>query len=390
MAAEKKPPPVDAEELLARYAAGERVFGGATLFKADLRGADLRGARLSGADLRGANLTGVNLTGADLVSANLSRALLGVAWLRDADLRDADLGGANLGGANLGGANLRDANLGGANLFNAHLHDANLCGANLGGANLSKTHLRRADFSGADLSATDLSGARLGGSILADLDLSPFCDVNLPLKHETPSIIDHRSILKSIRSPNLKDFLLRAGIPELMVESMVDTAMALGASVFAMMRSTFISHGSEDEPFATALYEALHRSGVRTFYAPRHTTPGEPLHRELHTGIAGHDRTILICSRRSLDRPWVLYEIEAALRREARDGGATYLIPVRLDDYLFHGWNPPRPDLAQALRDRVVADFEGADQSDEIFRQRLGALLRALRKIPEPLSMLGP
>jgi hypothetical protein len=178
-------------------------------------------------------------------------------------------------------------------------------------------------------------------------------------------------------------------MPELMAENITDTAIALGSNVFALMRSTFISYGHEDEAFATALYEALHRNGVLSFYAPKHTTPGEPLHRELSEGIAKYDRTILICSKRSLDRPWVLYEIEAALRREARDGGASYLIPIRLDSYVFEGWNPSRPDLAQALRDRVVADFEGADIDGETFRQRLGPLLRALRKVPDPLTGMG-
>ncbi len=370
MAAEMNHPPGDAVELLARYAAGERNFSGAKL----------SGAKLSGAKLSDAKLSGADFYYADLISANLSRA----------DLRRARLSSANLGGADLSSADLNSADFSGANLMSADLSGASLSSANLRHAKLREADLICADLSGADLSGADLGDVQLGGSILVDLDLSPLCDANPPVKHLAPSTITHRSILKSLRSPNLKDFLLRTGIPELMVESMVDTAMALGANVFAMMRSTFISHGNEDEAFATALYEALHRSGVRTFYAPKHTTPGEPLHRELHAGIAGHDRTILICSRRSLDRPWVLYEIEAALRREARDGGATYLIPVRLDDYLFDGWNPPRPDLAQALRDRVVADFEGADQDREIFRQRLGALLRALRKIPEPLSMLGP
>ena len=74
------------QELLARYAAGERNFSNADLRNADLGDAYLRGA---------------NLDGADLSNADFSNADLGDADLRGADLRGADLRGANLVGANL-------------------------------------------------------------------------------------------------------------------------------------------------------------------------------------------------------------------------------------------------------------------------------------------------
>ena len=60
--AKKKPqqPPKTAEELLARYAEGERDFIGA-----NLSGANLSGANLSGAELRNAKLSKARLSGAD-------------------------------------------------------------------------------------------------------------------------------------------------------------------------------------------------------------------------------------------------------------------------------------------------------------------------------------
>ena len=87
---------MDAKELLERYAAGERGFGGA----------DLRGANLSGA-----NLLGANLERADLEKAHLNRAHLGNARLESARLFGADLERADLGRANLFGANLAVAHL---------------------------------------------------------------------------------------------------------------------------------------------------------------------------------------------------------------------------------------------------------------------------------------
>ena len=69
----------DGEDILKKYAAGERIFCNADLSEANLSGADLSEADLSGADLSGADLSGANLRWADL---------------RRADLRGADLSGA--------------------------------------------------------------------------------------------------------------------------------------------------------------------------------------------------------------------------------------------------------------------------------------------------------
>jgi hypothetical protein len=155
-----------------------------------------------------------------------------------------------------------------------------------------------------------------------------------------------------------------------------DTGAAL-----VMMQTTFISYGGPDEAFAHQLHKALHANGVATFFFAEHAIPGKNLHRLMREGVNKHDRVILICSKASLDRPGVLNEIQETLAREARDGGAEYLIPIRLDDYVFKGWNPPDPGAAQAIRDRVVADFEGADTDPAIFDRALQRLLTALKKV---------
>ena len=81
-----------AQELLEKYAAGERDFSGAGLLFANLNGANLSGANLTDTDLRGADLSC-----ADLSNANFT----------DADLRGANLVGANLVGADLTNCNIR-------------------------------------------------------------------------------------------------------------------------------------------------------------------------------------------------------------------------------------------------------------------------------------------
>jgi len=92
---------MNANELLAAYAAGQRDFSGANLNGADLTRANLNGADLTRADLNGANLTRANLTRAILYGAILYDAILTRANLYGANLTRADLNGADLNGADL-------------------------------------------------------------------------------------------------------------------------------------------------------------------------------------------------------------------------------------------------------------------------------------------------
>lgn len=141
------------------------------------------------------------------------------------------------------------------------------------------------------------------------------------------------------------------------------------------MRSTFISYGAPDAHFARVLCDALELKGVRTFFFEYNAIPGERLHAMMRRGVNDHDRVVLVCSEASLKRPGVKNEIEETLAREARDGGASYLIPITLDNFVFE-W---RDALGQVLRDRVVADFRGAVESKRRFESAVATLLRALR-----------
>ncbi len=147
-----------ADELLRRYAAGDRNFINANLRYAllcsrSLREANLSYAKLSLADLSLANLSGADLTAADLSEANLSQASLSKTCL----VR-----------ANMTRANLTMADLRGADLSKACLSEANLSLADLRGANLSLADLRGATFCEANLSGTNLRGAKVIEGDLAE------------------------------------------------------------------------------------------------------------------------------------------------------------------------------------------------------------------------------
>ncbi len=148
---------VATDEILRRYAMGERNF----------INANLRCAVIASAKLSEINLSYAKLSWADLSQANLSKANLTAADLSEANLSGANLSKAYLMRANLKGADLQLADMRGANLSSANLNEVNLTDADLTGANLSLADLRGANFNFCNLSGANLTGAKLIESDLA-------------------------------------------------------------------------------------------------------------------------------------------------------------------------------------------------------------------------------
>lgn len=196
---------MEADELLQRYARGERDFRGVELFDdeyfddepfrrkspVNLKNADLTGINLAGADFSHATLKGINLSYADLSGANLSNVdqieeefdtcapMNDLQESEDAfiNLSYAKLSKANLTNADLTGADLTGADLSNVDLTNTILEDvkliaANLCNASLSGLDLSHLDLSNAKLVDADLTFTDLSFTNLTGADLTGADLS--------------------------------------------------------------------------------------------------------------------------------------------------------------------------------------------------------------------------
>lgn len=332
MAPKTTEPVRSAPELLERYAGGERLFLNAEINGAD----DLSGQNLQGIALVNSNLTEIDLSGADLRGA----AIIG------SNLKEALLVGANLTGAVLNQSTLRHAELSGARLIDAGLDTTDLAHACLRGAVLDGSYLFETTIMRADLSESTYNRATLGMTAFVDVDLAGLCRAE-ELTHEAPSSIDQASILRSIREPLLRHFLCDAGMPQVFVEYNLSCAQSLDPeALFSMLQSVFISYGAPDEAFAARLNRALLAEGVRTYFFKEDAEPGQKLHRLMRTGVNTHDRVILICSEASLKRPGLLNELEETLQRESREGGQSYLVPVRVDDFVFtSGWSQDRPDL---------------------------------------------
>ncbi len=142
------------EELLRRYAAGERYFAGA-----DLRyGQELSVAILKGIDLSRAFMDGINIVGVDLSYSNLSQGRIDVCRLEDVNLTAANLRGASLIEASIIGVNLT-----GADLTDAKLSDASFRRVNLTGANLTRTRFMRTDIIDSNLTNAVIEVINLGG-----------------------------------------------------------------------------------------------------------------------------------------------------------------------------------------------------------------------------------
>lgn len=186
-------PPTSAEELLERYAAGERYFEQARLARANLRGADLRGVNLSHADL----------SSADLAGAEFCFAVLDCTVFDDASLPRSDFLDAKGRAASFKEAMAEAAYMMSCALPQADFTDANLNYAMLAGANLSCSRLQ-----GTELIATNLHGARFDGAhldayvtdtVLSSVDLAAF--VTLVGKHDgAPTCVIDEAALRRTAS----------------------------------------------------------------------------------------------------------------------------------------------------------------------------------------------
>ncbi|WP_371788443.1 toll/interleukin-1 receptor domain-containing protein [Streptomyces griseoaurantiacus] len=345
--------------VLEGYARGERRFENAKLEGADFSGLNLEGARFYGASLIGANFEGAYLLHSQFKNANVVDANFANAALISTDLIAANFERVNFSGVDFTGASIDMSNCMGADFRGARLNNADVCNA----------MLRRARFDGASLTSVNL----------CDTELWELCEAK-DLHHEGPSDIDARAVMKSYQHPRLKAFMVDCGVPHLFAEYMIECARALGDSLTRrLMQSTYISYGTPDINFAKRLYDVLKQHGVVVFFFPETATFGERIDTEIYRRIHEHDRVILVCSESSLNRPGVLHEIQETFDREARDGGATYLLPIMLDDYVLTGWRQHHPVLSERVSRRVVGDFREALMNSDAFDASVSRLLDALK-----------
>lgn len=291
-----------------------------------------------------------DLQGVNISNAKLQQINFGFTILTDADARGANLSSAYMSYGIMDNANFGDALLIYTNFTDSDLHKASFVGADLNSAYFRGANLEGVDFSGARLYGTrfidtKLDGAKfndaeLGGTIFSRSDLSKVKGLH-SCEHFSPSIIDTTTLALSGMLP-IK-FLRGCGVPE----SFITHLPALITSDEPIQfYKCFISFTESDDLFSERLYNDLQGAGVRCWRWKEDAKWGKPLMRSIDEAVRVYDKLIVICSEQSLNSPAVIREIERALQKEddlARQGGeGEVLFPIRLDDYIFAGWNHHR------------------------------------------------
>lgn len=308
-----------------------RELRGFDFFGINFRGADLRACDLSDSDLSATDLSGTRLTEAKLESVKFFESDMSKADLGKAFITDCAFGEATLAGASLGGADIEVSKFLGTELSNTNFHGALVIG----------TEFQPRFFSGADF-----THVRMASCVFLNTDFRGVKGLSSVVHGGPSSVAIETLFLSEGKIP--KKFLLGCGVPSHFVEQIPKLLKRRGH-----FYSCFISHSSKDKTFCDYLYRALSRQGVRLWYYPEDAKWGRGSWNEITRATQKFDKMIVVCSRFSLRSGPVLREIERALAREDKSGKEV-LFPIRLDDYIFKGWEHARKaDVTQ----KVIGDF---------------------------------
>ena len=161
---------MDARELLARYAAGERNFCGLNLERLKLANMfyEMGGPILP--------MGPIDLSHSDFTGAWVGQSQIGPINLQGAILRDAQLTESWFFGCNLRGADLRDASGSEVNFTQADLEGADLRGANFIHSSFRDCNLRKTNLEGAILDFSCIADANFEDAILTDTSFYEITD----------------------------------------------------------------------------------------------------------------------------------------------------------------------------------------------------------------------
>ena len=335
--------------------------------------------RLSGQRMWG------DYSGVDFTSSFWSEAGPFTSEILGADFRNAKLRKCNFERADLASANLRGTDLRHANLSNANLYTALLEGANLTGADLTSSNLISAELQDVVVEGTNFAGAKFGQTSIGGVDLSGAVGLDEAV-HRMESAIGPDTLRITARGlsgrpehvqRSVMQFLSNAGFAE---DMLAIFRSWIGRPV--EFYSVFLSHSSLDKEFARKLYADLRHLGVNCWFDEKQILPGDNIMEFVDRGVKTWEKFILVCSQNSLSPRtgwWVEQELERAFvkERELRSSEAgtnSVLIPITIDDFVFHGWTSR---FRASVLDKHVGDFRGWKNS-QLYSEALERLQQAI------------
>jgi uncharacterized protein YjbI with pentapeptide repeats len=352
--------------------------------KPDLEFADFSGAYLCGANLCGSllaktnfsqtNLSAVNFKGSNLFEANFTDALLNQADFSSLYLRNVNFTKADSKDAIFMSANIESSNLTEANFNHVFLVDAKVVRSNLHNTSLAESLISFSWFVEGTFTNTDFSNAFMGSALFADCDLSTAKGLQT-VQHDFASTIGIDTFYKSDgKIPEV--FLRGCGVPE----DFITYAKSLTTNPIDFY-SCFISFTEKDDAFSERLYNDMQAKGVRCWRWKEDAKWGRTLRKEIDEAVRYYDKLVVICSKDSLKAPAVLEEIERALDKEddlKRKGeDAEVLFPIRIDDFIFDGWES---ELKVRLTKKNIGDFRDWNGDAEKYRKSVERLVKDLNR----------
>ena len=348
------------------YIAGDRHFR-----RLLISGGLVQGTVFKQADFRNSIFADLSLSISLFEECDLTESLFrGIRVGGAVTFRNCDLSRAKFDRATLSGVVFERCNLFGSSFYAGSIDSTVFHETRLQYARFTDTTIRRTLFERSTSRHINIDSV-----IFIGCNVSEFA-TDEAVSFSSPSTLDWTTICESLGGLKLESLLVRSGMPELFATYAVSCARALDPNLlYKFMRSTFISYGAPDAAFAWRLRDDLKRNGVHTFFFATDAVPGERLHELMRTGVNRFDRVIVVCSKDALGRPGLRNEVTEAFAREARAGGASYVIPITIDKHVFTSSD----DLAVILRDRVIADFSDQSHYQDSFLSLLESLRTNLR-----------
>jgi hypothetical protein len=146
-------------------------------------------------------------------------------------------------------------------------------------------------------------------------------------------------------------------------------------------QTVFVSHSHKDHDFVSRLNAALRHHGVRTWFSHDDLDAGTKLHEAIFSAIASFDRLIVVLSEHSIKSPWVIAELQRAIRRQKSEG-RDILFPVSLLSFeRLREWTcfdaDTGVDIAVELRQYLIPII--ADPNSEAdFNRFVDAIIKGL------------